>query len=67
MRVSVDQDVCCGSGNCVLTVPDVFDQRDSDGIVVLRQAQPAAELHERVRDAAWTCPSGAIRFDEDDG
>ncbi|HEX5495750.1 MAG TPA: ferredoxin [Mycobacteriales bacterium] len=66
MRVSVDQERCCGSGNCVLTVPEVFDQRDSDGIVLLRQPHPDPELRDRVRDAAWTCPSEAIQFEDED-
>ena len=35
MKVTVDEDKCCGAGTCVLLAPDVFDQRDEDGIVVL--------------------------------
>jgi ferredoxin len=34
MRVIVDQDACVSSGQCVLTVPAVFDQND-DGVVML--------------------------------
>lgn len=64
MRVSVDQNICCGSGNCVLTVPEVFDQRDTDGIVQLRQEHPDPALHELVREAAGMCPSQAIGFTE---
>lgn len=64
MRVTVDQDICCGSGNCVLTAPEVFDQRDSDGIVWLRQEHPAPQLRDRVREAAGMCPSQAIAFED---
>ncbi len=60
MRVTVDTDKCCGSGQCVLTAPEVFDQRDEDGIVVLLQAEPPTELHDQVRRAAAFCPASAI-------
>jgi ferredoxin len=44
----------------VLLAPDVFDQRDEDGIVVLLDAEPPAELHSLVREAASVCPASAI-------
>ncbi|MQA87632.1 MAG: ferredoxin [Streptosporangiales bacterium] len=64
MRVTVDQDTCIGSGQCVMAVPEVFDQREEDGIVQLLQADPPAELHDAVRRAAAMCPSQAISVDE---
>ncbi|WP_016697032.1 ferredoxin [Actinoalloteichus spitiensis] len=60
MKVSVDEDKCCGAGSCVLAAPDVFDQRDEDGVVVLLNAEPPAELHAAVREAADVCPAAAI-------
>ncbi|AUS77049.1 ferredoxin [Actinoalloteichus sp. AHMU CJ021] len=60
MKVSVDEDKCCGAGSCVLAAPDVFDQRDEDGVVVLLNAEPPAELHDAVREAADVCPAAAI-------
>ena len=60
MNVTVDQDTCIGSGQCVLTAPDVFDQRDDDGVVVLLDEDPPAERAEDVRRAAAGCPSQAI-------
>ncbi|MCT2584628.1 ferredoxin [Actinophytocola gossypii] len=60
MNVSVDQDKCCGAGTCVLLAPDVFDQRDEDGIVVLLDERPPGDLHETVREAASVCPGVAI-------
>lgn len=59
MRVTVDQDACISSGQCVLTVPAVFDQ-DDDGVVVLLDECPPAELHDGVRLAAELCPALAI-------
>jgi len=64
MKVTADQDKCCGAGSCVLQAPDVFDQREEDGIVVLLDPTPPAALHAAVREAAGVCPAGAITFDE---
>jgi ferredoxin len=60
VKITVDQDKCCGAGTCVLLAPDVFDQRDEDGIVVLLDAEPPTELHSLVREAASVCPAAAI-------
>ncbi|MDH6114213.1 ferredoxin [Kitasatospora sp. MAP12-15] len=60
MHVTVDQDRCCSSGQCVLTAPDVFDQSEQDGLVLLLQDRPAEALHAQVRTAAVLCPAGAI-------
>ena len=65
MKVSVDKDKCCGAGNCVLLAPDVFDQREHDGIVDLLDERPAANLHALVREALVVCPAGAISVQED--
>jgi ferredoxin len=64
MRVTVDQDRCVAAGQCAATAPDVFDQRDSDGVVVLVKAVPdAAEEHD-VRQAAAVCPALAIQVQD---
>ena len=44
----------------MLLAPDVFDQRDDDGIVILLDERPSAELHPVVREAADVCPGAAI-------
>ncbi|MEU4544710.1 ferredoxin [Nonomuraea dietziae] len=64
MRVEVDVPKCVASGQCVLLAPEVFDQRDEDGLVVLLEDTPSAELHDAVRESATACPSAAIRLDE---
>jgi ferredoxin len=63
MRLQVDHDVCIGSGNCVLTAPDIFDQ-DDDGIVSLLVPDPDADQDARIRDAVERCPSGALSLVE---
>jgi ferredoxin len=60
MRVIVDQGTCVGSGQCVLSTAQVFDQRDEDGIVTLLTDNPPPELHQAVRHAAAVCPALAI-------
>jgi ferredoxin len=60
MKVTVDEAKCCGAGQCAMIAPEVFDQRDEDGIVILLEAEPAEDLHARVREATAVCPAAAI-------
>ncbi|MFI9561172.1 ferredoxin [Nonomuraea endophytica] len=62
MHVTVDQEKCCGSGQCVLAAPEVFGQRDEDRIVVLLAPAPAEIHHANVREAADCCPTEAIEL-----
>ena len=64
MKVTVDQNICASSGNCVLNAPEVFDQRDEDGDVDLHNPNPSAEQVEGARRAAAACPSLAIHLEE---
>ncbi|MGP4014520.1 ferredoxin [Saccharopolyspora sp. 5N708] len=64
MQVSVDEEKCCGAGQCVLLAPEVFDQREDDGIAILLDPQPAEQLHAAVREAADMCPAAAIQLGE---
>ncbi|MDC0773235.1 ferredoxin [Streptomyces sp. HD] len=64
MKLSVDEGRCCGAGQCVLIAPEVFDQRDEDGIVTLLEPNPAEDLHASAREAAAVCPAAAITIDE---
>ncbi|MFG2276110.1 ferredoxin [Streptomyces chartreusis] len=64
MKITIDQERCVASGQCVLVAPDLFDQRDEDGIVVLLSDQPTAEQELLARQAADLCPALAIVLDE---
>lgn len=64
MNVTVSQEKCVSAGQCVLLAPEVFDQRDEDGAVVLLQSRPPAESHDAVRQAARVCPALAIDLHE---
>ena len=60
MRVSADQQVCVAAGICASMAPEIFDQRDSDGKVVVLDGRPAAHLHGSAQEAAEYCPAFAI-------
>lgn len=64
MKVTVDQNICASSGNCVMNAPGVFDQRDDDGVVVLLNPHPTPEQADGARRAAAACPALAIRIEE---
>ncbi len=66
MKIRIHQDKCIGAGHCVLAAPDVFDQNEDDGIVVLLDDQPAAARHAAARSAARACPVLAIEIVEDE-
>lgn len=60
MRIGIDRDLCCGAGTCVLLAPDVFDQNDEDGTVILLDATPGDEQRAAVEKAAERCPTAVI-------
>jgi ferredoxin len=64
MKVIVDQNKCVASGQCVLSAPEVFDQREEDGIVVLCADTPPQGLEDDVRQAVALCPAQAIWVEE---
>ncbi|MFJ3310966.1 ferredoxin [Streptomyces sp. NPDC086549] len=64
MKVIVDQNKCVASGQCVLSAPEVFDQREEDGIVVLLVDTPPERLAGDVRQAVALCPAQAIWVEE---
>jgi ferredoxin len=66
MQIAVDQDKCIASGACVLAAPDVFGQ-DDDGIVMVRQEFPSADLQETAREAVRACPAAVIWIAQDNG
>jgi ferredoxin len=64
MKINVDEAKCCAAGQCALIAPEVFDQREDDGIVVLLDSEPPERLHTAVREAASVCPAAAIELGE---
>jgi ferredoxin len=62
MRVEFDEPKCVAAGQCVVAAPEVFDQREEDGIAILLEEHPGEELLDSVRDAVAVCPAAAIRL-----
>ncbi|MFI9580323.1 ferredoxin [Streptomyces sp. NPDC052236] len=65
MRVELDEPKCVASGQCVVAAPEVFDQRDEDGVAIVLDQNPAVQLLDGVREAAAVCPAVAIRLVEE--
>lgn len=64
MKITVDEDKCCAAGQCVLAAPEIFDQSDDDGVVILLDEAPPESEHENARTAAQLCPATAIEVQE---
>lgn len=62
--VKVDVGKCVGAGQCVMAAPEVFDQRDDDGMVVLLHDEVPSGMEAEVREAAKLCPAMAIELAE---
>ena len=63
IRVRIDPEKCVGAGHCVRAAPEVFDQRDDDGIVVLLMEEAPERLAHNLQKAERLCPSQAIRIE----
>ena len=57
--VEIDADRCVGGGQCVLAAPDLFDQDEMDGTVILLRQPEAGEDADAVQ-AERVCPARAI-------
>ncbi|MGV9449795.1 ferredoxin [Streptomyces sp. NPDC003635] len=57
-KVSVDPELCYGSGECVYRVPSVFTVADGFGAVIAGREDRGDD--QEVREAAELCPSQAI-------
>ncbi|MEV0479762.1 ferredoxin [Streptomyces sp. NPDC050508] len=64
MEVELDEPKCVAAGQCVVAAPEVFDQRDEDGVAVLLDDRPGPDLLDGVKEAASLCPAAAIRLVE---
>lgn len=61
MKVTVDEDLCCGCGPCEEICPEVFYIDGDVAKVLLKEVPPA--LEEKARQAARDCPTGAIKIE----
>ncbi|RFS86617.1 ferredoxin [Actinomadura spongiicola] len=64
MRIVVRRERCTSAGMCALTAPELFDQSEDDGRVLLADPDRSDEHRAEARRAVRLCPSGAISTDE---
>ena len=65
MKVIADRARCTSAGNCARVAPDLFDQQEDDGLVIVLQAQVPPALVDAAREAEGLCPAGAIAVVDD--
>ncbi|MEV6926524.1 (4Fe-4S)-binding protein [Dactylosporangium sp. NPDC051485] len=61
-RLVVNEDLCVGAGQCVLSHPELFDQDDTGQVVVFPGGPVGPEVAPVVADL---CPSGALSLARD--
>ncbi len=62
-RVSINSDLCIGSGKCALTAPGVFTQ-DDDGFGAVIPGREDGAGDPLAQEAARGCPVRAITIEE---
>ncbi len=60
-RVEADRERCASTGGCEAIAPEVFEVGD-DGVLVVHQPEPPADLLAAVREAIAQCPTRALRL-----
>ena len=63
MKVKVNKDACIGCGACAAICDEVFEIND-EGLSEAKVEEVKEELQDEVRDAADSCPTGAIEVKE---
>lgn len=59
MKVKVNQDACIGCGACAAICDEVFEIND-EGLSEAKVEEVSEDQAQAVRDAADSCPTGAI-------
>jgi ferredoxin len=65
-EVTVEPDLCIGSGDCVRLLPRAFQIDDASGVSVPQPGAGDADP-ELLRGAAYACPTQSIRLVAADG
>jgi ferredoxin len=60
-KITVDREVCMGSGMCYLYAPNTFEVDDGAKALV---ANPEGDPIDTIRTAIEACPTGALRLVE---
>lgn len=62
MKVKVNESLCTGCGLCVDICPEVFEM--GEDVSVVKEENVPADLEEKVKEAAESCPVEAIEIQE---
>lgn len=62
MKISVDNHVCVGSGQCVNAAPGLFTQDEDTGLVVVLQPDAPEAEREKAELAELSCPVRAVHI-----
>lgn len=57
LKITWDEKICIHSGNCVKTLPTVFQVKDGKFVII-----PDGALEEQVRKTVKACPSNALKI-----
>ncbi len=60
MRIVADRSACIGSGMCVVAAPEVFDQDEAEGLVLLLVERPEGADARAAEEAVGLCPARAL-------
>lgn len=60
LLIEADRELCAGAGMCALVAPDLFDQTDADGTVVVLRAEVSGPALALARECVRNCPTGAL-------
>ncbi|MFJ9854809.1 ferredoxin [Streptomyces sp. NPDC101150] len=60
IEIHADRDACVGAGQCAVTAPELFDQNEDDGLVVLLRQPAQGEEEAAARKAVSLCPARAL-------
>ncbi len=59
MKIKVNKDACIGCGACTSVADDLFEIND-EGLSTAKVEEVPADKEQAAKDAAETCPTGAI-------
>lgn len=65
MKIVADRQRCTSAGNCARVAPELFDQGEEDGLVIVLEPEPPPSLVEAAREAESLCPARAIALSEE--
>jgi ferredoxin len=63
MKVTVDKDLCAGTGLCQNTCPEVFEV-DEEGVSTVKKNPVPREFEQACKEAAEHCPTNAISVEQ---